>query len=43
MKRETIERLLLGSLVNNTNLFVDISDAVNPGMFTSHQIGRAHV
>ena len=37
MKRETIERLLLGSLVNNTNLFVDISDAVNPGMFTSHR------
>lgn len=34
MKRKEIEKLLLASLVNHTNLFIDINDAVKLSMFT---------
>lgn len=37
MDNITIEQLLLSSIVNTPNLFVDINDAVKPVMFTNHR------
>lgn len=37
MNNPTIEQLLLSSIVNNPNIFVDINDAVKPVMFTDHR------
>lgn len=41
--RETTEQLLLASVVSNPHLFVDVSDAASPEMFTGHRKAWAKV